>query len=261
VSATIEVGGVAIRLVTSDPGFQQVLEERFAGFVNPAAQTDCELEIHLALPAGIAPDEDVSVRQESGIWRIQRGDFQAEWDQRSQRGWVRQSPNPYSIDAVLRIIHTLMLAGQGGFLLHASSAIRNGRAFLFSGLSGAGKTTISRLAPPGVTLLTDEISYLRPTPNGYRAYGTPFAGELAKPGENASAPVAALFFLAQGPENRVDPMPSAESAQALLRNILFFAEDRALVNLVFESACRFVSALPPRRLTFFPDARVWEMIK
>lgn len=90
-----------------------------------------------------------------------RGDFQAEWDTASRRGWVRQTANPYGIDAVLRILHSLILAPQGGFLVHAASAVRHGRAFLFAGVSGAGKTTISRLAPPDVKLLTDEISYVR----------------------------------------------------------------------------------------------------
>src|SRR4029077_15516862 len=95
---------------------------------------------------------------------------------------------------------------QGGFLLHSASAIRNGKAFLFAGVSGAGKTTISRLAPPGVALLSDEISYVRRQDHGYTAFGTPFTGELAKLGENTSAPVAALYLLAQGSENRIDPV-------------------------------------------------------
>jgi len=48
--------------------------------------------------------------------------------------------------------------------------ISDGQAFLFSGVSGAGKTTMTRLAPPDVTLLTDEISYLRPNAGGYAAF-------------------------------------------------------------------------------------------
>jgi hypothetical protein len=48
------------------------------------------------------------------------------------------------------------------------------------GSPGQGKTTISRLAPPDATLLTDEISYLRREGDGYIAYGTPLAGELAQ---------------------------------------------------------------------------------
>ena len=114
---------------------------------------------------------------------MERGDFRAEWEPSTGKGRIRQSANPYSIDAVLRIVHTLVLARQGGFLLHSASAIRNGKAFLFAGVSGAGKTTISRLAPADATLLTDEISYVRKQDEDYFAFGTPFTGELAKLGE------------------------------------------------------------------------------
>ena len=94
---------------------------------------------------------------------MERGDFRARWDPRTGRGSVRQNANPYSLDSVLRILHSLILAERGGFLLHSASAICDGRAYLFSGVSGAGKTTMTRLAPPDITLLTDEISYLRPS--------------------------------------------------------------------------------------------------
>ena len=184
----------------------------------------------------------------------------AEWNPADGRGRVRQTTNPYSIDAVLRILHSLILARHGGFLLHAAGAIRNGKAFLFSGISGAGKTTISRLAPADVTLLTDEISYVRREPAAYRAYGTPFAGELAKIGENVSAPLEAVYFLAQGPENRIEPVDPADAAGLLLRNILFFAHEPQLVRTVFQSACEFAGRVRMQRLTFVPDRRVWELI-
>jgi hypothetical protein len=120
---------------------------------------------------------------------------------------------------------------------------------------------MTRLAPADITLLTDEISYLRPNGNGYAAYGTPFAGELARPGENCTAPVAALFFLEQGPENRVDELPPAEAVRRLMRNILFFAEDRLLVENLLATACDFVTKVPIRRLTFYPDSRVWDRVR
>ena len=102
--------------------------------------------------------------------------------------------------------------------------------------------------------------YIRPGEGGYRAFGTPFAGELGIPGANVSAPIKALYLLAQGPENRVDPLPRREAASALLRNTLFFAKDPGLVRLVFEAVCRFVVSVPIYRLTFSPTPRVWELI-
>ena len=258
----IEIGGMPVRVNTIDPGFLAILQERYSGFISERANRDAEVEfdVEISDTAFADPSADVTVSNRSGRWSLQRGDFRAEWDPASRTGRIRQTANPYSIDAVLRIVHTLVLARQGGFLLHSASAIRNGKAFLFAGVSGAGKTTISRLAPPDATLLTDEISYVRKRGEGYTAFGTPFTGELAKLGENVSAPIAALYLLAQGPENRIDPVEPAEAARSLLANVLFFAEDEELVQSLFHSAFEFVSRVPVSRLTFVPDARVWELI-
>jgi hypothetical protein len=200
------------------------------------------------------------VEFESGRWCMDRGDFHAEWNLATARGLVRQTANPYSIDCVLRIVHTLLLARESGFLVHSASAVRNGRAFLFAGVSGAGKTTMASMAPPDATLLTDEISYVRRQDGHYCAFGTPFAGDLGRAGDNTYAPIAALYFLTKGPENRIESLDPADAGRALLENILFFAQDPETVRPVFEAACEFVCRVPTRRLTFMPDARVWEMI-
>jgi hypothetical protein len=273
-SLVIEIGGMPVRVNTTDPNFLAMLRDRYAGFAGSperaeteraqterAGSTPAEMDFDVDLTPPVSDtDADVSVTHRAGRWSLKRGDFRAEWEPASRRGWIRQSANPYSIDAVLRIVHTLVLAKRGGFLMHSASAVRNGKAFLFAGVSGAGKTTISRLAPPDATLLTDEISYVRKQDGGYVAYGTPFTGELAKLGKNVSAPIAALYLLTKGSENRIEPIPAAEATRELLANILFFAEDQDLVQTTFHSACAFVDRVPVYRLTFVPDARVWELI-
>src|SRR5262249_55942927 len=151
----------------------------------------------------------------------------------SRRGGVRQYATPYAIDTLLRILHSLVLARAGGVLVHAASAMRGGRAFVFAGVSGAGKTTLARLAPPDVALLTDEISYIRPSGTGrdsaggaretacYHAYGTPFAGELARIGLNVRAPLAGVFLLQQGSQDRIEQVSERQALRELLRHVLF----------------------------------------
>jgi hypothetical protein len=238
--------------------FREMLNQRYSGFSSsapPRYQFDVNLTENYE-----TTEDDVEVSLHDGRWKIRRGDFLAHWDPAGGKGTISQSANPYSIDCVLRIVHSLTLAREGGFLLHSASAIRNGKAFLFSGVSGAGKTTISRLAPGDATLLTDEISYVRREDNGFVACGTPFAGEMGRPGENCSAPLAALFFLAKGRENRIETIAPGDAARMLMRNILFFANDAELVKQVFRAAFEFVERVPVRRLTFFPNKRVWEQI-
>ncbi len=198
-SLVIEIGGMPVCVHTTDPGFLGMLQERYAGFLTSAESggraewaPEIDFDVELTPTRFADPEATVRVTQDRGRWTLERGDFRAEWEPASRTGWIRQSANPYSIDAVLRIVHTLVLARQGGFLLHSASAIRSGKAFLFAGVSEAGKTTISRLAPPDATLLTDEISYVRKQDvrkqsadkedTGYVAYGTPFTGEVGQAG-------------------------------------------------------------------------------
>jgi hypothetical protein len=268
-SITVNIGDIPILLRSSDPKFCATLEDRYTGFtaagVTANSTPACTFNIHLD-PVGRPSNEDARVTRNGSLWNFRRGDFDATWDPRAGHGEIRQCPNPYSIDTVLRITHSLVLAEQGGFLVHAASAIRNNRAFLFAGVSGAGKTTISRLAPPDATLLTDEISYVRRSSsagsaNAYTAHGTPFAGELARVGANTSAPLAALYLLVQGPENRIRPAAPIDAARALMRHILFFAEEKELVARVFDSVLDFVSRVEVAQLVFTPDSRAWELIR
>lgn len=259
---TVEIGGVPIQLWTRNSRFRRVIGERYEGFLNPEAAPACRFEIQLTSNRHFADrDEDVSVFKSGSKWCLRRGDFQAEWDLDSGTGWIRQCASPYSIDSVLRITHSLLLATQGGFQLHASSAIRNGRAFLFAGVSGVGKTTMVRLAPPDTVVLTDEISYIRRIDKGYRAYGTPFAGELARPGANRSAPLEQAYLLRQGKQNRLRAVSRSQAIRALMRHVLFFARDNELVEQVLDSVVNFASCVEVVEMEFAPDRRAWDLIQ
>ena len=266
----IGIGGLWVRLRTDSPDFVAEMSSRFAGFLGHVAQPDHVFDITLRPFRDIdADDEDTIDAHEDGVqvtrngplWQVHRGDFHAEWDPLLRHGHARMVPSPYSLDSVIRILHTLILAEQGGMLMHASSVAWGGRAFVFTGVSGAGKTTISRLCPPDAHILTDEMSFLRPNTDGcHFAHGTPFSGELGRPGENLSAPLACVFLLAQGPENRIDHLSPTEAVRALMANVLYFARDDALTARVFDNAIALAARVPVRRLTFFPDARVWDFI-
>lgn len=257
----VTVGEIPIRIHSGSELFAGMLHERYRGFTgHHSAHPPVDLDIELVDHTEMDPDHDLEVSRQGEVWRMVRGDFTATWDPRTRRGTVRQNPNPYSIDSVMRIIHSLEAVEAGGFLLHAASAIRAGRAYVFSGRSGAGKTTISRLAPADVSLLSDEISYVRPDREGvWRAWGTPFFGELARPGEDSSAPLEMACFLAKGVTNRLDRLAGPQTAARLLENILFFAKDRTLAARVLDNACAFATEVRGSMLTFRRDPTVWEL--
>ena len=259
-SVVVEIGGTPICFSADSTSFLALAKERYLGFLPSVSQAPLNVTVNV-VPRSDSGQEDIRVRLRPEVWSAERADFKLDWDPKSNSGSLQLELNTYSLDAALRVLHTLLLAEEAGFLLHAASAVRGRRAFLFFGPSGSGKTTISRLAPPDATLLTDEISYVRRVGANFVAYGTPFTGELAKSGENIRAPIAALYHLVKAPANRLIPMNPHDAARALLGSILFFAQDAQLVNLVFHSVCDLVGQLPVYRLEFVADQSVWELVQ
>jgi hypothetical protein len=258
---TVEIGGIPVRFRTADDDFLSLLRAYYGAFVT-ASCSGQPFDVSLQATGSHSGDpEDVAFRRDGGRVHFGRRGLSADCDLETCCGHADVvEPDTYFSDLLLRMLYTLLLAPQGGFQIHAASHVRNGRAVLFAGLSGSGKTTISRLAPPDTRLLSDEVSVVRRHEGCYHAFGTPYVSSFGRPGENISAPVAALYLLAHGPENRCERLTGGTAAQALLRNVVFFARDVDLVGPVFQAAYDFLVGIPVYRLTFYPDARVWELI-
>jgi hypothetical protein len=165
----------------------------------------------------------------------------------------------YALDSLLRILLTMVLLPQRGFLLHAATVVRDGRAYVFAGRSGAGKSTVASLSPSG-TVLTDEISLLRFTDDCWHAYGTPFWGEFRAAGQNQHYPIAGIYSLVQAKEHRIEPMSTKEILRALLPCVLFFSSkpdaNEVLLRLLLEA----VRQIPCFRLHFRREAGFWQVI-
>jgi len=256
----VQVGRVPIRLNCEDREYSGVLARRFEGFVQNAAAPLLEFDIELADPQRPDPDDEVRVTRDRDRWTIERSDCEAVLDVPSGRGRIRQPRHPYATDTVLRILHSLLLAPRGGLLLHASSVIRHGRAFVMFGPSGAGKSTMVAMAPPDAIVLSEEISYVRREDQAYWGCGTPFTGELNRRGDNTEAPLGGLFHLVQGEDDRIEPLSHSDALRVLLQSVLCFAGDPAVTKQVFAAACDLVSLAPVQTLVFRRHPQVWELI-
>lgn len=167
--------------------------------------------------------------------------------------------NEYEMDSLLRMYLSWELLGRTGFLLHAATIVRNGLAYVFTGRSGAGKSTVAALSPAG-SVLTDEISLLRRENGTWRAYGTPFWGEFRAAGRNASAPVGGIFKLKQDSTNEKQAVGKAELLRVLLTNILFFSKAQEDHERLLEIAKAAAEELPGALLRFQKTKRFWEAI-
>lgn len=124
-----------------------------------------------------------------------------------------EAPLRYPLDQVLS---WGLLARIGGALLHAAVAVKDGRGWVFTGRSGAGKSTISALLrAEGWRILNDDRVVVFPRAGEWRVAGTPWHGS-GRFAEAAEVPLAGIHFLDKAAECRRDVLPAAQARLALL---------------------------------------------
>jgi hypothetical protein len=147
------------------------------------------------------------------------------------------------------------LAREGAVEVHGCGVVWQGRALLFCGRSGAGKSTTARLwkrHARGARLLSDDRVVLRPGARGVRAHGTPWHGDggFASP---ASAPLGAVFFLRHGRKTRLVPLGTAEAAARLFARSFPPPWDTEGLEGALDACADAAAAAPAFDFFFRPD--------
>lgn len=112
----------------------------------------------------------------------------------------------FSVSTVLMLMFAFSTAQKNTLLMHSSVTVKDGKAYLFLGKSGTGKSTHSKLwidNIEGCELLNDDNPVLRVESNGeVRVYGSPWSGKTSCY-RNLNYPVGAIVDLHQAKVNRI----------------------------------------------------------
>jgi hypothetical protein len=117
----------------------------------------------------------------------------------------------------LRVLTAYRLFDLGGAVLHGAAVAGRRGIHLFLGRSGAGKSTVSRLAQErGATVLSDDLNAMLYS-GGPVVEKLPFTGDYGDartPGE--PAPLAGLYRLEKSSADELRPLSRAEAVACLL---------------------------------------------
>ena len=132
----------------------------------------------------------------------------------------------------------------GAFMLHASVLEVDKEGYGFFGLSGAGKSTHTRLwtelLSSRARIINGDKPVIRFDGGTPVAYGTPWCGkELWN--ENAGAPLKALCKIVKSKENRIRELSSEQAVSALMGQVII-PDDEQSVGLILEMLDKLIAS-------------------
>lgn len=147
------------------------------------------------------------------------------------------------------------LLRRGGMMLHSSAVEYEGKAYLFSGPSGMGKSTHTQMWQQAfgdaVHVMNDDKPALRRIDGVWYAYGTPWCGKDGI-NINTKAPVQAICFLRRGNQNSIRRLTPFEATSAIMTQTIPPSGERSL-EMVLSLLDQLVSEVPVYELINLPE--------
>ncbi len=156
----------------------------------------------------------------------------------------------------LRAAYGMAAANHQTIKLHASVIEKDGKALVFMGKSGTGKSTHSKnwlQFVPSCQLLNDDEPIIRIHSDGsVWVYGAPWSGSTPCY-KNASARVAAFVRLYQNAQNKLTPLKGVHAFASLYQSVAILRSDKENKELIITIVNKILEQTPIYRLDNRPD--------
>jgi hypothetical protein len=269
------LGAIRVEIEGLDAALAATLRSRYGPYADDGApRPDAALRVRLACEERDYFIEPPDVAEFNPVWlacdgvRIRYVGHQlAGWfDTRARRGEILLARGTYepelrALENYIRCAVAWCAAECGGALVHAASAVRNGKAYLFYGESGAGKSTLSAVDTRG-RVVSDDLSLVLPRPGGgLDLVGSPFRGTYEEGAPVVGRfPLAAGFRIVKDERAEVRPVQRAVGFGQLVGNLTFVAEAFRERPDLFASVEAAFAGVPLFHLHFRKDDSYWDAI-
>jgi hypothetical protein len=153
-------------------------------------------------------------------------------DHPGRRAWVfipsgrlRSYALVYLTQTSVKMVYALLLESFEGILVHASGVALNGKAYLFAGASGVGKTWVAQRLADRAVVLADDAVAVRWDGEVFRAFATPWNLDFPRRSDRRmvarqGVPLAGICFLEQSDRDVALPLPVEVAGAGLLAQVI-----------------------------------------
>jgi len=287
---TLKIAGYKIRFETSDSSTELTPAVRFHRNICKESRADIQIRVHIgsvSIPENaemvfhapyfeeinglqIANNMDfwcimkyqsdlyiktifpLSISDKKGLLKFSLTDM--EWDLWINDGSKEIDPLEYPLDGLILYYLTVI---HGDIMIHASGINNIGHGYLFSGVSGKGKSTIAKIwENSGGKIIHDDRLIIRKTSTGYMMYNTPIYND-DKPKES---PLDKIFIIGHGKSNILKQLKGADAVSQVMANCIQHNWGSDIIARLLGSISIMCNTIPVAQLFFKPDRSVIDHI-
>jgi hypothetical protein len=144
-------------------------------------------------------------------------------------------------------------------VIHASGIKDGSDGYLFTGVSGIGKSTMSGLwKQKGATVINDDRLWLHKSNGVWHIFNTPMQYYAQKP---LMTPLNKAFLLRQSPKNKYAVVSGTQGSMRLMANCIQHLYNKDMIAAHLDRIVDLTANVPVYDLGFKPDTDVVELIR
>lgn len=221
-----------------------------------------EIDITVTLVDGFGvPFLDYEVKIEEKINKVffNRADYLIEVEHDYRQAKIMFYNDLALKHALMNLYSSFIIHKGWGLLIHSSCVVENGYAHVFSGNSGAGKSTIAKLSRPR-QILSDEATILKISDDAITVFNSPFRSEIRVEKKENPVPLRSIELLYQSLSNKKVSLRKSESLLELIDKVFYWSYKEEDTVKVFRLLQLLNNNVSISQLHFQKDDTFWELL-
>ncbi len=257
----VAIANLSVRFQIDNDNFFRRMEKRFREFIISTEENPATIFLNLSEESLKTNWEEPLIQWDETGCSVSSPGVRGQIDINKRKAIFEVSPYRTipEIEHLIRLASALWIYKAGGMMFHAAGISRENKGYLFSGQSGAGKTTVCRVSRD-VVILNDDLVVLTPQKGEWWVWATPFSNPTQVQPNMGSAKLYAILNLVQDLNHRIIPTHPAAAAADLMTHIPFLGSHKEFIEDIFLRCISIVKNAETYELHFLPDNGFWSLI-
>lgn len=257
-----QVGDHIIRFATDSEWIRQFIRDKFRIDIQErpfGEAADMEVEVREGYGIPFVSFDVAAAENSDGSVHFTRADYLIRASSDFRRAIVSVYNDFALKHALMNLYSSFIVSREWGLLVHSSCIVEGGKAYLFAGHSGAGKSTVALMSLPR-SILSDEATVVKVGEGRITVHDSPFRSGIDRPWTGAACELAAIQFLRQSQEIKRVMLPKSEAIMELFGKIFYWPHAPRETQKIMKLFQLLLQHTPAYELYFQKNDRFWKEI-